>query len=350
MPLTMTLDSRDVLEMATTTGEVVGADLASLEQQLRQQEQAGEVLQTTGLVAVRSPVANGRGHWDFIRISDDLILTIVDVIYDEDTWIRVPGEGLFKVRVLLSGRLSSRSGAVLLEGSGAYLVAYPGLVSDGYFVKAKTQTKLLILHCRKELLTHRLGIPLDGVPAPLSQLFGRPAQNHAGVGIRLGSEVLRAANDIIRAPAQFPRHLRRAYIESRCHDIVCSVLRQLGEPGLQVPAGMKLTQRDINRVYEARDILQDRYSAPPGLRELARTVGLNQTKLKAAFKIIFGVTAYDFVRKCRMEAAAELLLTTDLSIAEIAYEVGFEYPGNFTHAYSRFFGHLPRDVKRPTPS
>ena len=58
------------------------------------------------------------------------------------------------------------------------------------------------------------------------------------------------------------------------------------------------------------------------------------------------MTIYEYILKCRMERAEELLLTGDYGVAEVAYEVGYDYPANFTHAFRRFHGRLPGVLKR----
>jgi AraC-like DNA-binding protein len=345
-----TAPTRDhpLADLPAAPGDLVGVSYSELAERLREEERRGASAEAIGIVGLRNPVEGATGQWDHLKVSEDIILSLVDVTYARDTWIRVPGDHLFKIRVLLEGGIRSRDGKVLLDGSGAWLAVYPGEGLDGYFVPGGRRLRLLVLHCRAELLTERLALHHRDVPAPLSNLFLSARETPpVGASVRLGSELLRAANDISRAFAHYPRALRRAYVEALSLTIVCGTLRQLSEPKLDVPDGIKLTTRDIGRVYEARDLLLDNFVRPPSIERLARSVGLNQTKLKSAFRLVFGMTAYDLVRRCRMEAATELLLTTDKTIAEIAYEVGFEHPANFTHAYRRFFGHLPSDVTRP---
>ncbi|MGH6633270.1 MAG: helix-turn-helix domain-containing protein, partial [Sphingopyxis sp.] len=80
---------------------------------------------------------------------------------------------------------------------------------------------------------------------------------------------------------------------------------------------------------------------------LARMVGVNQTKLKAGFREVFGVTIYDFIIQQRMRHASQLLLTSEYSVSEVAYQTGYEYPANFTCAFKKYFGALPSNWKRP---
>jgi len=74
----------------------------------------------------------------------------------------------------------------------------------------------------------------------------------------------------------------------------------------RTPTGIR--PRDVNGLYEARDYLTQHYRNPPKIPELARMVGLNQTKLKAGFREVTKLTIYGYITKCRMERAAEVVI------------------------------------------
>jgi AraC-like DNA-binding protein len=113
-----------------------------------------------------------------------------------------------------------------------------------------------------------------------------------------------------------------------------------------IPSGPSASSREVARIHEARDYLAQHYAKPPNIAELARRVGLNRTKLKETFRQILGFTIYEYIVQLRMERAAEMLVTGDYDIAQVAYAVGYEYPANFTAAFKRHFGQLPRNWKR----
>lgn len=139
-----------------------------------------------------------------------------------------------------------------------------------------------------------------------------------------------------------PSALRGAYIDALSIEILTQLLGEFSNQERHRRTCSPLTTHDLNRIYEARDYLAQHYSKPPSIPALARLVGTNQTKLKAGFRQVTGLTLYDFVLKCRMERAVELLVTGDFSIAEVAYRVGYEYPTNFTYAFRKYHGRLPR--------
>ena len=107
-----------------------------------------------------------------------------------------------------------------------------------------------------------------------------------------------------------------------------------------------LKAKDIENINHARQIISENLENVPRIRDLAHLVGMNETKLIYGFKKLFDQTISDYVRTLRMNKACELLQTTDMSITQIAFEVGYEFSSNFTNAYKRHFGTTPSNTRR----
>lgn len=82
--------------------------------------------------------------------------------------------------------------------------------------------------------------------------------------------------------------MSRLYIEAKVMEIVALYAQHL-TPEI-VSDQPHLTHDDIERLHEAKDMLLSRLDNPPSLLELARAVCLNDHKLKAGFKAVFGTT------------------------------------------------------------
>ena len=61
------------------------------------------------------------------------------------------------------------------------------------------------------------------------------------------------------------------------------------------------------------------------LRDLARMVNLSSSRLSHLFKATTGVTLQRFLSLRRLEAAAELLQSTEMPIKEVSYSVGYRH-------------------------
>ena len=282
----------------------------------------------------------GEGYWDFFKPADHMTLSITDATYRTNAWVRVEGTGFFKLRILLSGELRTQTSALIIQGPSGMLYISPGACREGYFIAGGQPIRMVVLHCRRELLTHLLGLAPDDVPPPMNVLFS-DASRGARHRIPLGPDIVHCAQRLIESRYQLSRTLRAAYLEALSIEMLTRVLSELTTKQMLSRSMSSLRARDLHCLYEARDYLTQHYSKPPRISNLARMVGINQTKLKAGFRQVIGKTIYEYVLQCRMEQACKLLLTGDFSVSEIAYRVGYEYPANFTAAFKRVYGRLP---------
>ena len=72
---------------------------------------------------------------------------------------------------------------------------------------------------------------------------------------------------------------------------------------------------------------------------------MNATTLKSVFKSVYGVSIATHTNKHRMEKAAELLLTTKKSVAEISSMVGYESQSKFTQAFKTMYDLAPTEYR-----
>ena len=80
--------------------------------------------------------------------------------------------------------------------------------------------------------------------------------------------------------------------------------------------------------------------------EVAKSLHMSSYNFHRTFSFIVGMTANEYIRKRRLTLAALELQTTDISVIDAAYKYGYESPGSFTKAFSRFHGSTPREAKR----
>lgn len=82
------------------------------------------------------------------------------------------------------------------------------------------------------------------------------------------------------------------------------------------------------------------------MAELAQASGLNEVALVKEFKRTFGDSPYQYVLTRRVERAIDLIRTTYLSLAEIAYATGFSDHSHMTRLVKRATGFTPRELRR----
>lgn len=108
----------------------------------------------------------------------------------------------------------------------------------------------------------------------------------------------------------------------------------------------KTERKPPSWLERVKEFLRENYSAPPGLKELAKVVGVHPTHLARVFRQFERCTAGDYVRKIRIENARERILSRDESLVEIALETGFADQTHFTRSFKRTTGMTPTEFRR----
>lgn len=71
----------------------------------------------------------------------------------------------------------------------------------------------------------------------------------------------------------------------------------------------------------------------PGMDFLAATFGISVSGLKRHFKREFNTTPFQYHRRKKMQLACEKLKESELTVTEIAFQLGFNNPSNFIRAF-----------------
>ena len=77
------------------------------------------------------------------------------------------------------------------------------------------------------------------------------------------------------------------------------------------------------------------------VEELSRGVYMSRVALYKKVLALTGKTPIEFIRSLRLKRAAQLLEKSQMTVAEIAYEVGFNNPKTFTKLFKEEFRMLP---------
>lgn len=139
---------------------------------------------------------------------------------------------------------------------------------------------------------------------------------------------------------------RALALEARANDLVSDLLAAIedGDPAASRQVILP-SHGSVDRMYAAAEILRQRLAEPPSLGELARTVGVSDSKLKRGFQMVFGTTAFGYLRARRMEHARDLLAAGEATVLEAAEFVGYSNPSNFAAAFRGQFGVNPKQFQ-----
>jgi AraC family transcriptional regulator, arabinose operon regulatory protein len=106
-------------------------------------------------------------------------------------------------------------------------------------------------------------------------------------------------------------------------------------------------QRPIDpRVQAAMEFYCQNLSRTVRLEEAAIVASLSPSRFAHLFRQQTGITPQRFIEQHRLNRALQLLEMTQLSIKEIAHQVGFADPFYFTHRFKHHLGMAPRRYRR----
>ena len=81
----------------------------------------------------------------------------------------------------------------------------------------------------------------------------------------------------------------------------------------------------------------------------AREMRMSRTSLYTKMKALTGESVKEFIRRIRLNTAAEMILRNEHSIVEISFLVGFATPSYFTTSFKKYFGCQPTEyIKKQT--
>jgi signal transduction histidine kinase/ligand-binding sensor domain-containing protein/CheY-like chemotaxis protein/AraC-like DNA-binding protein len=103
---------------------------------------------------------------------------------------------------------------------------------------------------------------------------------------------------------------------------------------------------DKDFLEKAIKIIEDKIADPDfGVKTLGQNLSLNRIQLYRKFSGITGLLPKDFIKQVRLTKAARLLKERQLTVAEIAYTVGYSAPSNFNVAFKAYYGMTPKEYQ-----
>lgn len=79
---------------------------------------------------------------------------------------------------------------------------------------------------------------------------------------------------------------------------------------------------------------------------LGEKMGLGRVQLYRKVKALTNYSPVELLRMARLKRAASILASSDKTVAEVCYEVGFSSPSYFTKCYKEYFGENPTDLHK----
>ncbi len=150
---------------------------------------------------------------------------------------------------------------------------------------------------------------------------------------------LNALADWLAEVAPDPTQAETAH---RLLDLILAITAKAGPLEENPDAGAAF----IRRLAPAIRLIQSDPARPLGVAEAARACNLTPSYFSRLFKARMRMGFADYLQGHRLNLAAEIIASTDLPIAQVAYRVGIASPAHLSRSFAARFGMSPREYRR----
>ncbi|MFE0630842.1 cupin domain-containing protein [Streptomyces sp. NPDC058864] len=274
------------------------------------------------------------------------------------TRMEVPthGEREAPFHVLLEGTCRLQVGAVLLDLRPGDVVMIPSgathrVITDGdgdqvgtaetagdVFMTTRSEhgaEPVIDLFCGHYTFDAGTGSLLfSSLPDPVHVSFGQSAES---------DEVLRMLSALMRGEARREGEGTAAILSALCTVLLAMVLRTARGDTTRTTLW---TAAADGRIASAVEGMLDDPGADWTIERLSRTAAMSRATFLRHFTRDTGTTVGVFLTRARLMAAAELLATTDATVAAVAGQVGYYSESAFSRAFRAHLGTTPARFRR----
>lgn len=123
---------------------------------------------------------------------------------------------------------------------------------------------------------------------------------------------------------------------------VCSAQEVGLEAAPETTAGVELSKEDERFCRKLERIVSTRLRNPNlNIDIIAAQFGIGRTNFYRKVRELMGMSPNDYLRKCRMERAAEMLRGSDLPVSDVCVQVGIPDAQYFSRVFKTHFGVTP---------
>lgn len=148
------------------------------------------------------------------------------------------------------------------------------------------------------------------------------------------------------ADAYMTKPFNGKVLEARIRNLLDNrrLLRDVYTAG-DMPQGEKPQGADEKFIADFRNVVMTRLAdSDLNVETVAAEMGFSRVQLYRKVKALTGSTPVEIIRVTRLKRAERLLRTTDKTVSEISYSVGFSSPSYFAKCFKDYFKVLPTEI------
>lgn len=293
------------------------------------------------------PACMGEGHRDFVSLSNKIVLTTQHFKLQESFSSRIKGENLLKFHFQTSGKsqsLFTNKTQIDLVGSVAALLSQPKGVDEGeYYLGGHTEQSVTI-SCNPKFLQDEFEIDASDLPSCLAGIMENPDKNFYIQKFELPAAAEPILSNLIQT-ATPTGGLIRLFYEAKVYELLWVVINHLRNIEEFQKTPVKLSKKNFDGIKHIKELIDSDCSTRLTVETVCKIAGINRNKLYYGFQQVYGVCFSEYCLRKRLETAKLMLLDSDASITDIAYDVGYSQQSTFSSAFKRMFGVSPREMR-----
>lgn len=197
--------------------------------------------------------------------------------------------------------------------------------------------QFLTVEFSRDFVTRHIDPEERGLHPALRNFLGGRKGAEISAPLRLTSENQQLAVSLRRPPVGTAG--RRIWYQAKALELA-SVLFFEPDAGEELFC-QRCKRQSRERVQRVLAVLRENLAEPPSLEEIGRRVGCSPFYLSRIFSQEMGCGIFQYLRRLRMERAAELLRQGQLNVTQVALEVGYASPSHFGTVFHEAFGCCP---------
>ncbi len=142
----------------------------------------------------------------------------------------------------------------------------------------------------------------------------------------------------------FTGFMKHVYQEAKINEIIVNFFKQYVDD--QQPDKQILRKYTLNQIHDAATIINAELDNLPNIKVIANRVGLSQNLLQSGFRYQFDCSVHEYILTLKLKRATYLLENSELTIAEITFEVGINSKSYFSKIFKEKYGLSPRAYKK----
>ena len=221
------------------------------------------------------------------------------------------------------------------------IVSSSGQLGHVLFFKANETVHVSSLEIVRKNFSARNNYNFNGLNEDLKKLFqDSDAQERF---FYQGNYSIKAA-DIVEDinKKQYTGFVRSIFLEGKLFEMLVLQVSQYHDDTQQEKLPQILRRSDVEKVKNTVDLIKSDLSQNHSVDFLAKEAGTNVNKLQDGFKHMYGLTVNKYMQQAKLEAAKDMLTSSEYNISQIVQLIGLNNRSYFSKIFKEKYGVNPK--------